>query len=292
MTTKEQKHYIHQHTESLIRAADTPKSIKIVAEGDSWFDYPLSKDIIDWLAIEGYAIKNFSTHGDILENMVYGTKVDENTQNKKKSLDKLIEAIEKYEPSFVLLSGGGNDVVGENMIQFLNHSFSGYPHLRSKEFTDHINKYVKSTIRHFCERVWMSDSDIHILMDGYAYAKANGKAYKKVWISWAGPWILPGFQQKGILNKSEHENIIKQMVDIFNDMLHTISDEFDNFHYIDLRPFFPNDNQWDNEIHLTNEGYKIAANIYHHNMMKINNSIKNQLENLQPTRHWPQEVLV
>ena len=66
MTTKEQKEFIHHQTETLINNPATSKNIKIVAEGDSWFDYPLSKDIIDWLAIEGYAIKNLAKHGDII----------------------------------------------------------------------------------------------------------------------------------------------------------------------------------------------------------------------------------
>src|SRR6218665_3496247 len=49
---------------------------KIVAEGDSWFDYPLVRDIIDHLRRMGYGVEKHSKHGDTLENMVYGTIID------------------------------------------------------------------------------------------------------------------------------------------------------------------------------------------------------------------------
>jgi hypothetical protein len=291
MTTKEQKEFIHHQTETLINNPSTSKHIKIVAEGDSWFDYPLSKDIIDWLAIEGYAIKNLAKHGDILENIVYGTDIKENIENKTKSLDKTLAAVKKHEPSFVLLSGGGNDVVGENMIQFLNHQSSGMPLLRKKEFTNHVNGYVRSMIKLFCTKIWEVDNNIHILMDGYAYAKANGKAYKKIWINWSGPWILPGMHQKAILSKTDHENIIKEMVDIFNDMLAGLSDELSHFHHIDLRSFFPKDEQWDNEIHLTNEGYRSAASIYHFEMKKINRFIQHDIDQIKVNTNWPADIM-
>ena len=44
-----------------------PKELLIVAEGDSWFDYPLKKDIIDYLRKKGFGIANFAKAGDTLE---------------------------------------------------------------------------------------------------------------------------------------------------------------------------------------------------------------------------------
>lgn len=50
-------------------------STKIVAEGDSWFDYFPGTDLIDCLRKHhGYYLeKNYAKAGDTLENMIYGT---------------------------------------------------------------------------------------------------------------------------------------------------------------------------------------------------------------------------
>ena len=51
-------------------ASSTKSHLKIVAEGDSWFDYKISADLIDCLRkFHGYKIKNYAKLGDTLENM-------------------------------------------------------------------------------------------------------------------------------------------------------------------------------------------------------------------------------
>ena len=40
--------------------SDYPKELVIVAEGDSWFDYTLKKDVIDYLIKKGYAVDKFA----------------------------------------------------------------------------------------------------------------------------------------------------------------------------------------------------------------------------------------
>lgn len=110
-----------------LKSKTYPKELIIVAEGDSWFDYPLKKDIIDYLIEKGYGIKKFSKAGDSLENMVYGSEYkkegDRVTHLGPISLQKTLNAIKKYKPNFVLFSGGGNDIVGSEISNYLNHSF-------------------------------------------------------------------------------------------------------------------------------------------------------------------------
>lgn len=53
-------------------------STKIVAEGDSWFDYLPGTDLVDCLRYHhGYYIKNYAKAGDTLENMIYGTGIND-----------------------------------------------------------------------------------------------------------------------------------------------------------------------------------------------------------------------
>lgn len=51
----------------------------IVAEGDSWFDYPPGLDILDNLKRKyKYNIYKVAEAGDSLENMSFGTKIKRN----------------------------------------------------------------------------------------------------------------------------------------------------------------------------------------------------------------------
>lgn len=157
--------------------ARTGKDCKIVAEGDSWLPYPVVKDVIDYLRQVGYAIKRHSKPGDTLENMVYGTDFAIATQVQRAnnfgpvSLKETLRSVKNLKPKFVLFSAGGNDVVGTELAQYLNHKRSGLPLFREAYFRDSVNGHIRSAIVHFLEQVW---HEIHILMHGYDYAIPNG----------------------------------------------------------------------------------------------------------------------
>ena len=250
------------------------RDIKIVAEGDSWFNYHIQKDVIDFLIKMGYGIdkkRNLAKAGDTLENMVYGTrhriKYDDRTvvHYGDESLQETLALVDRYNPKFVLFSAGGNDVVGEELINYLNHKDSGLPILRDDIFYNNVQGPIKTAIKHFINQVLAIKSDIHILMDGYDYAKPNGKSVARI----LGPWILRSMGEKGIVNRNDQNQIIKIMVDIFNEMLKDLSNEYDNFHYINIRGKFPKENQWHNEIHLKSKGFEQVAIEYHNTIVKI-----------------------
>lgn len=251
------------------------KELTIVAEGDSWFDYPLRKDIIDYLVVKGYAIKKFSKAGDTLENMIYGNDYKETSDGINHlgptSLQRTLKAIRDYKPQFVLLSGGGNDIVGTEIMAYLNHKLSNPTELINKKIFKEKLKQIENALSYFINAVSAEDNSVNILMDGYDYAKVNGKGYTFIFRNLKGPWILPSMGMKGITNKADQEMIIRYFVDEFNTLLKKLSRRHSNFHHIDLRGMFPNDNEWHNEIHLNNAGFKKVANEYHQRMTDILN---------------------
>jgi len=255
----------------------TPKDCKLVAEGDSWFAYPLVKDIIDHLRQMGYAIKNHSKSGDTLENMVFGTdfsiaaSVGRANNYGPTSLAGTIRSIQNLKPKFVLLSAGGNDVVGPELTQYLNHKRSGLPLFRESLFRDSINGYIKRALTTFIEEVWKVDPQIHVIMHGYDYAIPNGTQYEFAGINLAGPWVLPAFAKEAITDRAEQDRIIRQLVDIFNELLTGLGNSYPNFHHIDLRGMFPDEAQWHNEIHLKSEGYEQVAMLFHQKVVEILN---------------------
>lgn len=258
-----------------LNSSDYPSDLVIVAEGDSWFDYPLKKDVLDYLIQAGYAIKKFSKYGDTLDKIAFGTdytkKGDKVSHKGPVSLHVVLEAIKKYKPSFFLFSAGGNDIVGSEIVNYLNHANSKPKSLLNKGIMKEKLAQMKQAIEYYIKRVHRINKNCHILMDGYAYPKINGKGYKFTGIKLSGPWILPGMGQKAITRKKDQEAIVKELVDGFNKILRELSIEYSYFHHVDIRDKFANDKDWHNEIHLNNRAYKQLAEIYSRRMTEILN---------------------
>ena len=103
---------------------------RLVAEGDSWFDYLPGLDILDHLKWEhGYKIKKHSDGGDTLENMVYGTEYRRNWNRRTPQINETLDAIKKYQPKVFLFSGGGNDFAGDELDAYFNHKDAGHSSL-------------------------------------------------------------------------------------------------------------------------------------------------------------------
>jgi|GEM_PF-1154287 len=252
-----------------------PRDLVIVAEGDSWFDYPARKDVLDFLIADGYAIKRFSRYGDTLDNMVYGSKYGKNKRTGKithegpVSLQEVHNAVKKYDPKFFLLSAGGNDIVGEEIISYLNHKNSKPKHLLNKAiFTERLRQ-MSIAIEFYIKGIHRKNKNCHILMDGYAYPKVSGKPYRFAGIKIKGPWIEKSMAEKAILVKKYQNEIVKELVDGFNDMLAELSDKYSYFHHIDIRDKFPDDADWHNEIHLNKKAYRQLATYYSDHMTEI-----------------------
>ena len=168
----------------------------------------------------------------------------------------------------MLFSGGGNDIVGPEILGYLNHKHSKPKELLNKKIFNARLAQMKVALDFFIQSVHRTRKDCHILMDGYDYARINGKGYKLL-IRLKGPWILPAMGMKAITTKKDQKAIVIVLVDEFNKMLKSLDRKYPFFHHIDLRNAFPKDEEWDNEIHLKNRGYKKVADRYHNRMCQI-----------------------
>src|SRR5205807_4373432 len=110
----------------------------LVAERDSWIDYPLH-DVLDELEDRyAYDIESVAHKGDPVEEMAYGSK----------QLEELTRRIEKVaargaKPKAILLSGGGNDVAGTEFGMLLNPANSVVPGLNGSVVDGVINQRVR-----------------------------------------------------------------------------------------------------------------------------------------------------
>ena len=236
-----------------------PNRTRIVAEGDSWFQYPiLVEDTLDHL-YKLYAIRSFAEAGDTLENYL----------KKREYLD----AIEEEGVDIFLVSGGGNDILGEQFESFLRDTpdpndttFQRYFKSSLADQLTHLEGYYEDMFGELLNRY----PDLHILVHSYDYVLPidTDNPANKGKSSWLGQYLI----KKKIQPQTEREQCIHFIMDAFNDRLKAVvaktnetfkqeGDDADHerVSYIDVRNVV-NRSSWFDEIHPTNEGFQLVAN--------------------------------
>ena len=232
--------------------------IKIVAEGDSWFQYPLIlKDTIDQLNdLDNfeYAIYGLSEAGDLLSNIVIE--------------DEISTAIENENPDVFLISGGGNDMVGNERMATLVHPFNSnrkpenYPNERFTQFLDEL----ESLYRGLFSRLLANKPHLKILCHGYDNAiPANGT------------WLGKPLEKQGITDKVLQRQIVATMISTFNQRLAALVTDFSgSVYHVDCQRLIGTKSKWHDELHPKNAGYLKVA-------QKFDQVIKLALEDQTPS---------
>lgn len=243
-----------------------PPLATLVAEGDSWFDYPPGLDILDQLKLRhGYEITKLSAAGDTLENMAFGTEIGRDFSRPTPQLNVLIETVSRLRPKVVLLSGGGNDIAGDELDSFLNHADSGLPKLRADYLKEVIHGLFRAAYERIARAIWDIDPSICIVAHGYGHAIPDGRAVLNFPFNFRffGPWLRPAFTRKNITALNEARAIVKVMIDELNAMLSQLSASIGGpLHHLDLRNTI-RASDWSNELHLTDEAYGRVADKFH-----------------------------
>jgi lysophospholipase L1-like esterase len=243
-----------------------------VAEGDSWFDYPFS-DVLDELEDRhGWDVVSVASAGDRLEDMAYDYH----------QLEKLERALRKLkdqgkEPKAVLVSGGGNDIAGDEFAMLLNHKRSGLPPLNAQIvaglFEDRLAAAFVSVafaVTTLCQELF--GKAIPILLHGYDRPVPDGRGVLGgLWIL-PGPWLEPGFLRKGFDDLEETTDLMAQLIEAFNDQVSAVpgGPGLSHVQYVDLRGILSNElknkkykKSWANELHPTDDGFEAVADRIH-----------------------------
>lgn len=241
----------------------------LAAVGDSWFDYPFH-DVLKLLEDGyGYNVESTAHKGDPIEKIAYhGGQIDGFARKLEKI--KARGAV----PKAVLLSGGGDDVAGNEFGMLLNNAFSPIPGWNQ----DVVNGVLKDRIARAYVSLFSSltsacqeyfKQTVPILVHGYDYPVPDGRGFLGGW-PFPGPWLDPGFREKNF--KLEDPNdlnrrvaMMKDVMDQLNVMLKSVTSDpaLSYVHYIDLRGTLSTDLKddaykewWANELHPTEKGFE------------------------------------
>ena len=227
----------HRHFTKMVKK--NPDLPRFVSEGDSWFQHPMLKDIIDNVS-EFYPVYCLAEAGDTIENYL--------------KEGEMFSAFEEINPAGFLLSGGGNDILGESMRGFLTNLFDDAPEgekpgrFFNEEFEKAMEKIINN-YRSIFNYLHKHRPDMKIYTHGYDYPRPLPTGDNKGWI---GKY----FDEFGILRDGDRSHAVHFMMDEFNKRMEKLAGEFKgHVEYIDLREIVKDD-QWDDEIHPSDDGYR------------------------------------
>jgi hypothetical protein len=209
--------------------------LRIVSEGDSWFQFPiLLQDVIDQLFNE-YAIFSLDAAGDTLVNIV--------------EADEITHAIAEEKPSVFLISGGGNDMVADQRLRTLLHSYDSSLNAEdylNESFDEYLSE-IKGLYRDLFSRLSAKFPTLRILYHGYDYV------IPKNFISLGRPMA-----SIGITDPQLQKDIMKVIIDRTNDFQINLVSEFVNVYHVDCRNSVGPE-QWFDELHPRNAGFASVA---------------------------------
>jgi lysophospholipase L1-like esterase len=232
------------------RAASSSSGGMLLAEGDSWFDFPLNDVLSTLERAHNFRIESIAHKGDNVEGMAYD---DAQLISLTRKLDNLQR--DGHVPRAILLSGGGNDIAGEEFRVLLNHANSGLPTVNARIVEGLIDERLRvamltliSTLSRLSE-VYFKRA-VPIVVHGYGYVVPDGRGFfGGAWIL-PGPWLEPGFRGTG------HGGLPRQA-------------GFAHVHYLDLRKALSNEligreyrKWWADELHPTKKGFALVASAF------------------------------
>lgn len=216
--------------------------LKFVAEGDSWFEYPVVlKDTIAWIEDE-YAIFTVAEAGDTLTNMKLG-------------IQNIINLIRREKSHGFLLSGGGNDFLESTKLTRLLRVFN--PNFHTAQDYIIMHRFNESLAQVIAEYRAFFDA----LTAEFAMLKLFCHGYDWVIPQFSGTYLWPVMEEREI-PVALRPKVTKLIVNFFNDALKQLAGEErygGRVVYVDCRGSIGNTASWFDEIHPRDAGFGRVA---------------------------------
>lgn len=231
----------------------------IVSEGDSWFSFPLRRNIVDYVEImgdaedDGFALLRLEDPGDEIRSIFAGRQ--------RRFLRKILRI---YPVEALLFSGGGNDVLGADFFPLILDAVppgGGALDWIHRERAERRFDEIRFAYLDLIDLRDDSRPDCTIFVHGYDYAIPSPRGVTITTpfgrLTLSGPWMWKVFESKGVPRGLRAE-IARWFVDRFNEMLALLANDHQGFLYLDLRGTVGAD-QWGDEIHPSAAGFRAVA---------------------------------
>jgi hypothetical protein len=261
----------HQREVVRLRAAmaarpEAQPPLMILAHGDSWFNYPLNGNSVEFPVRDTDIIAHLRSLGNpkpkILNLSHFGdATTDEMGLQKQKRLIKALSDSNNWltgKPDVILFSGGGNDIAGDPFCIYLNYKNSGLPGLDTTRFAGRLASVEASYRDLFAFRDHFA-AGVPIFGHPYDLARPIPSPHPPC----TGPWMWPGLSFTG-WNIAEGTQIIHDALVAFRDMLLRLeASQRPNYDFtlVPTQGTLTNAD-WANELHPYPPGFKNLADIF------------------------------
>lgn len=259
---------------AMLAASPNKRMFKLLAQGDSWFDYAPGTDLIDCLhSNHGHTITNIAVAGSTLNDEAYGPVprqmfgLGPPQSNDPDRITELVHQIRQVKPQALLLSAGGNDVAGDEFFSFINNARSGLPPVNAEVLHGAVNGTFKAAYQYLIDMALAAATDLHIKMPifthGYDYPWPDGRPVVSFLWWKVGPWFHRSFNAKNYPYISAatlltRHKIVGQFIDAVNDMLVGLAADLKyvgKVFHVDVRGTVLTEGEWANELHPRNPGF-------------------------------------
>lgn len=242
----------------------------ILAEGDSWFQFPLLvSDIIDWMMKDNRnAVYSIAYAGDWATNMIYDGEY--------------ISELPVHKPDAFLISGGGNDLLGNSRLAVM----LTLPEWGSTDPRDYVKREFHSFLltlklmyRIMFGNIKKSGKYPHMKIITHGYDYPIPRRPRFIWrrplnlaltkLVGSGKWLAQPMDIVGIPDKSHgqeyahlREDIAKYLIDCFNEMFIDLTKDFPNVFHVDCRGTAKSEHDWFDEIHLSSKNFQKISRVY------------------------------
>lgn len=259
--------------------AKRKRTFKLMAQGDSWFDYFPGRDLIRCLHEDhghlfGGADRsstNLAQAGSTLNDVAYGP-VPQNILGIPQSdevwrIEELVDRIIVDKPQALLLSAGGNDVAGDEFFSFIENARSGLDAVNPDVMNGVLKRTFRSAFEYIIDNALKAAGRrrMPIFIHGYDYPWPDGRGVIDLPGWKIGPWFNDSFNHKNFpLDQAggleKRHDIVKQFIDALNVLLQTLAKEYsDKVFYVKLLGTLKRED-WANELHPGNAGFVSLAN--------------------------------
>lgn len=239
-------------------AATVTTPLQILAEGDSWFDYPkpfFGGGVVPRLeSLIGVPILNLAKAGDEARYML---GVDE----RRTLTTQLTNGCPAGGPWDVLLfSGGGNDIVDDPMCLWLRDFTPATPAaalIDQPRFATAL-ALVRAAYEDLITVRDRVSPGTHLLFHCYDFAIPDGRG-----VCTLGPWMKPAFDLRGYPSLAARTPVVKEMLQQFAMMLAQVVAGHPNVSLVNGQGLLtPQPSSWDNELHPRGAGFDKHAQLF------------------------------
>lgn len=254
--------------EATTASHDGLSALRILAEGDSWFDFPFggkafrSGDVIARLKERlDLPILNEAVRGDEVRQLL-GVE-------QRQRIEELLND-DELDFNVLLFSGGGNDIVGDAFCLWINDrsAVGGDPGRAVNQTAfNHALGVVRSGYQQLIEIRDQAARNtpgrsITLFLHAYDFARPTGKD-----VCGYGPWLKPSLHYRGWTNMEEGAAIVRTVLTGFRQMLEDLASRSTDVIVVDTQQALgPTD--WNDELHPNRAGFGKIAERFHEAIRK------------------------